>query len=234
MITLTYAGRATRAGRTTRASRTTTADLRWPALGGIVGPILFIATFLAQQWARSDTYDWVAEPVSNLEAGPQGWVQQANFIVFGLLMAAFAVGMSRGVTKSRLSWVGPAFLGLCSAGLFLAAIFPIEEDAQGVAYDPGFHFVAGVTFFLSSGLALLALSRSLAHDGRWGRLPRYALVAGLLAFVGFVTLGAFAIPDGAPLHPYAGLAQRVVLVTVTFPCLVLLAVRLHRIAGGAR
>lgn len=225
MTTSTYAGPATRAA---------TADLRWPARAGIAGPILFAATFLAQQWARRDTYDWVAEPVSNLEAGPQGWVQQANFVVFGLLMATFAVGMSRAVAKSRFSWVGPAFLGLCSVGLFLAAIFPIGEDARGVAYDPGFHFVAGVTFFLSSALALLALSRSLAHDGRWGRLPRYALVAGLLAFAGFVTMGVFAIPDEAPLHPYAGLAQRVVIVTVTFPCLVLLAVRLHRIAGGAR
>jgi hypothetical protein len=116
--------------------------------------------------------------------------------------------------------------------LFLAAIFPIEQDAQGVAYDPGLHFVAGVTFFLSSGLALLALSRGLAGDTRWGRLPRYALVAGLLAFAGFVAMGALAIPDAAPLHPYAGLAQRVVIVGVTFPCLVLLATRLHRAAAG--
>ncbi len=221
--TSTHAGPATGTG---------TAALRWVARAGIAGPIVFTATFLAQQWARRDTYDWVAEPVSNLEAGPQGWVQQANFVVFGVLMAAFAVGMARAVAKSRLSWVGPAFLGLCSGGLFLAAIFPIEEDAQGVAYDPGFHFVAGVVFFLSSGLALLALSRSLAHDGRWGRLPQYASVAGLLAFAGFVTLGVFAIPEGAPLHPYAGVAQRGVIVTVTFPCLVLLALRLHRIAGG--
>jgi hypothetical membrane protein len=217
------------------ATRTGTPDLRWPAVAGITGPILFTTAFLVQQVARRDTYDWVAEPVSNLEAGPSGWVQQANFVVFGVLMAAFAVGMHRGVVRSRLSWLGPVFLGLCSAGLFLAAAFPIEEDAQGVAYDPGFHFVAGVIFFLSSGLALLALSRTLRADARWGGvLPRWALVAGLLAFAGFVTLGVLAIPDDAPLHPYAGLAQRVVILTVTFPCLVALALRLRRIGreGG--
>jgi hypothetical membrane protein len=223
MTTSTYARRATTAS---------THGLSWPALAGITGPILFTTAFLVQQVARRDTYDWVGEPVSNLEAGPHGWVQQANFVVFGILVAAFAMGMNRAVARSPLSWVGPAFLGLCSAGLFLAAIFPIEEDSHGVAYDPGHHFVAGVIFFLSSGLALLALSRSLARDGRWGGLPRYALVAGLLAFAGFVTLGAFAIPDDAPLHPYAGLAQRVVLLTVTFPCLVALALRLRRITRG--
>ena len=205
--------------------------MRWAARAGIVGPVLFTLAFLAQQWVRRDGYDWVAEPVSNLEAGPHGWVQQANFVVFGLLLAAFAVGMSRVTRGSGLGRAVPVLLGLCSVGLFLAAVVPIEQDAQGLAYDPGFHFLAGVTFFLSSALALLAVSRSLPRDGRWGGLPRYALVAGLLALVGFVTLGAFAIPQDAPLHAYAGLAQRVVIVLVTFPCLVALAVRLHRISG---
>ena len=224
--------------RTTTPGRASTAptdeSLRWLARAGMVGPVLFTATFLAQQWLRRDTYDWVAEPVSNLEAGPRGWVQQANFVVFGLLMGAFAVGMARGLAGRRLGWVGPTFLGLSSVGLCLAALFPLEQDAQGVVYDPGLHFVAGVTFFLSSGLALLALSRSLARDDRWGRLPGYALVAGLLAFAGFVVMGTLAIPDAAPWHPYAGLAQRTVIVTITFPCLVLLAARLHRLAAPAR
>lgn len=215
----TTTGGATHAG---------TADLHWPALAGITGPILFTSVFLVQQLARHDTYDWVSEPVSNLEAGPHGWVQQANFVVFGVLMAAFAGGMHRGVARSRLSRLGPPLLGLCSVGLFIAAAFPIEQDAQGVAYDPGYHFVGGVTFFLSSGLALLALSHSLRADPRWGTvLPRWTLVAGLLALVGFVTLGAFAIGEDTPLHGYAGLAQRVVILTVTFPCLVALALRLR-------
>lgn len=236
MTTSISAQQTTPAATTTGgATHAGTAGLRWPALAGITGPVLFTTAFLVQQWARRDTYDWVSEPVSNLEAGPHGWVQQASFVVFGVLMAAFALGMRRGVarsrSRSRLSWLGPAFLGLCSAGLFVAAAFPIEEDAQGVAYDPGLHFVGGVTFFLSSGLALLALSRSLRADPRWGDLlPRWTLVAGLLALVGFVTLGAFAIPEDAPLQGYAGLAQRVVIVTVTFPCLVALALRLRAIA----
>jgi hypothetical protein len=49
-----------------------------------------------------------------------------------------------------------------SVGLLLAAAFPLREDAAGVTYDPGGHFIAGVTFFLSTSLAMLALSRRLA------------------------------------------------------------------------
>jgi hypothetical protein len=40
------------------------------------------------------------------------------------------------------------------------------------------------------------------------------------------------MPDGAPLHGYAGLAQRAVILVVTFPCLVAVATRLTRLARG--
>ena len=123
--------------------------------------------------------------------------------------------------------LGPALLGVSGMGLFLAAAFPLREDAAGVTYDPGLHFVAGVTFFLSTSLALLALSRRLSKDSHWRGLAAYAATCGGLAFIGFVVLGRFAIPDDAPLHDYAGLAQRTVLLLVTFPCLVALAVRLR-------
>ena len=169
----------------------------------------------------------MAEPVSALEAGPNGWIQQVNFVVFGLMMLAFAVGMDRGLRPPRTWTLGPALLCIAGIGLFLAAAFPLREDAAGVTYDPGLHFVAGVTFFLSTSLALLALSRRLPKDSHWRGLAAYTAACGVLAFIGFVVLGRFAIPDGAPLHDYAGLAQRTVLLLVTFPCLVVLALRLR-------
>jgi hypothetical protein len=83
-----------------------------------------------------------------------------------------------------------------------------------------------VTFFLSTSLALLALSRRFTADPRWRGLSAYTGACGVLALVGFVVLGRFAFPDGAVLHDYAGLAQRTVIVLVTFPCLVVMARRL--------
>lgn len=200
------------------------------AVAGMVGPVLFTAAFLVQQWARRDGYDWVAEPVSNLEAGPRGWIQQANFVVFGALMGLFAVALYRGLGGPRVRGLGPVLVGLSSLGLFLAALMPIEADAAGRPYDPGGHFVAGVTFFLGSALAQLALGLTLRHDERWVGVARYAVVCGSLALVGFVVLGRFAVPDDAPLHDWAGLVQRAVIMLVTFPCLVAVAARLHRIS----
>jgi hypothetical membrane protein len=198
------------------------------ALAGMVGPALFTVTFLAQEAFRRGEFDPVSEPVSALEAGPNGWVQQVNFVVFGLLLLTFAVGLHRAVAHSPKGVLGPALLAVASIGLFLAAAFPLREDAAGNTYDPGGHFIAGVTFFLSSSLAMLVLSRRLAKDPRWRGLARYTAICGVIALIGFVVLGRFAIPDDAPLHDVAGLCQRLVILVVTFPCIVSLAVRLWR------
>jgi hypothetical membrane protein len=197
------------------------------AVAGLAGPALFTAGFLVHEAVRRGEFDPVAEPVSALEAGASGWIQQANFVLFGLLLALFAVALHRGMAPTPRGALGPALLGLAAFGLLLAAALPLREGASGVAYDPGGHFIAGVTFFLSSALALLVLSRRMARDARWRSLSTYAVLCGVVAAIGFVVLGRLTMPDGAPFHEWAGLLQRALIVLVTFPCFVTLAARLR-------
>jgi hypothetical protein len=42
----------------------------------------------------------------------------------------------------------------------------------------------------------------------------------------------FAIPDDAPLHDWAGLAQRAVILVVLFPARIVLALRLSKVAAS--
>lgn len=200
---------------------------RYLAWAGIVGPVVFSAGFFAQQAFRGTAFDPIAKPVSALEAGPYGWIQQANFIVFGLFLLGFTVGLHRGIDQSRWGGVGPVLLGVASTGLFIAAAIPLREDAAGQVYDPGGHFVAGVTFFLGTALALLVFSRRLAKDPHFRPLATYMAICGGLALIGFMVMAHFAMPDDAPLHDVAGLIQRVVLLVVTLPCLIILAARLR-------
>jgi hypothetical membrane protein len=204
------------------------------AWAGIIGPVLFTVTFLAQEAFRMEEYSPLAEPVSALEAGPNGWIQQVNFVVFGVLTMAFAVGLHLGVRPTRTGIAGPAALFVSGIGLLLAAIFPLREDAAGVTYDPGGHFVAGVVFFLTSAVGLIAVSRRLARDPRWRSLATYTLTAGAVALAGFVVLGALVMPDDAPLHDWAGLAQRALIIIVLFPCRIVLSLRLLQVASGRR
>ena len=61
--------------------------------GAIAGP-LFVIAFLIEGATRAD-YNPLRHPVSSLALGDNGWTQTANFIITGLLMLAFAVGLRR-------------------------------------------------------------------------------------------------------------------------------------------
>ena len=71
------------------------------AWAGLVGPVLFTLTLVAQELSRIQEYSPIEETVSALEAGPNGWIQQVNFVVFGVLtwcsrLACIACSRHRG------------------------------------------------------------------------------------------------------------------------------------------
>jgi hypothetical protein len=204
--------------------------LRALAWAGIVGPVLFTVAFLAQEALRRDDFNPIAEPVSALEAGPSGWVQQVNFLVFGLLTMAHAIGLHRGMGPVRGGWAGPALLFITGIGALVAAAFPWREDAAGITYAPGGLLVGGMIVFLGSPAALIVLSRRMRHDPSWRGLAPYTLGSGLVLLALAVVGRVFVQPDAAPLHDWAGLYQRIMVVAVLFPCRIALGVRLLSIA----
>jgi hypothetical membrane protein len=208
-----------------------TVPLAW---AGIIGPVLFTAVFLAQEAFLVHDYSPLAEPVSALEAQPHGWVQQINFVAFGLLTIAFAVGLGRGVRPTRAGAAGPALFLVSGVGLLGAAIFPLSKDATGVTIFPVGHVIAGNAFFLSSALALIVVSLRLRRDPRWRGLATYTLAAGIAVVAGGIVMNVLVIPDDASLHDFAGLAQRLIILVVLFPCRIALSLRLLRVASGRR
>jgi hypothetical membrane protein len=199
-----------------------------PALAwaGIVGPILFTVVFLAQEALRRDEFNPVAEPISALEAGPNGWVQQLNFVVLGLLTMAHAIGLHRGMRPARGGWAGPALLFITGMANLVAGAVPWREDHAGITYAPAAHTVGGMIFFLGSPAALIALSRRMRHDPSWRGLAPYTLGSGLVLLAVAVVGAVFVRPDAAPLHDWAGLVQRIMVLAVLFPCRIALGVRL--------
>lgn len=218
--------RATTQARPDRPpSRRTLAVAGW---AGVLGPALFTVTFLVQDVVRRPEHSPLADPVSALEVGPHGWVQQANFVVFGLLTLAFAVGLHRALRPTRWGVIGPALMFVSGICLVLAAVFPLAADADGVIYDPGGHTVVGRVFFGSSALALLFLTPRVAHHLSWRRLAPWIGLAGTIALVAFPFMRLLVLPEDAPLHEWAGLAQRILVIGVIVPARVALAAQLLR------
>ena len=201
------------------------------AVAGIAGPIIFAVVALVQSVLRQD-HSLVENPISALAAGTSGWVQNVNFLLFGLLMIAYAIGLHLGVRPGRWSVVGFAFLVLSGIGLMWGGAFPVTDstgafDESRVLHIPGF-----IMTFLGGGIGLIAMSRRMARDPRWKSVATYALVTGIAMLVLILVGGGLVRPPGAPLHAWLGLFQWVLL-AVWFPCTIILALRLLRLARAA-
>jgi hypothetical membrane protein len=197
------------------------------AIAGIVAPIWFVTLVIIQGLLQPD-YSHIAMPVSALAAWPAGWIQNLNFFVFGTLMAAFVIGLHNAIQPSRFGLSGIALLLASCVGLWMAGLFH-WINVNGVPTETPLHVVGALLSFLGASTGNIALSRRMALDPRWRDLSLYVLATGIVMLLLFIVLGGFAINDGAPLHNWAGLLQRVV-VAVWFTCIVVLATRSLRLA----
>jgi hypothetical protein len=118
---------------------------------------------------------------SALALGPYGLVQVANFVLSGLLLAFFSLGLHLGATDGRGSPFGPALLLLAAAAMVLMGfktdpIGRVEpRSLHGLIHDAAF-----VTFVLCFVTALFLLWRRFEADPRWRGHARYTLATGII------------------------------------------------------
>src|SRR6266699_4081472 len=83
--------------------------------GRAVGAFLFTVTYLLEGITRPG-YDAWQQPISALSLGPGGWVQQVNFVVFGILTVLSAFGWHQLLTPGRSSIVFPLYQSIAGLG----------------------------------------------------------------------------------------------------------------------
>jgi hypothetical protein len=191
--------------------------------------VIFVASFLFQGALRSG-YDALRHPVSLLSLGPAGWVQIATFLITGLLITAYAVGLRR----AGCGWWAPLLVGLVGVGLIGAGIFaadPISGYPLGspVPAPPTAHGIAHQLFstpvFTALPAAMLVMARRFVRSGerRWAW---YSLLCAPVFFGSFV-LAALGFDQNPMLLPAGGLWQRLALL-VGLGWLAVLALHLRR------
>ena len=201
------------------------------AAAGIAGPLLFTVVAVFHSLFRSD-HSLVALPISALAVGPSGWVQDVNFVICGVLLLAYPIGLHLEVPQTRWGVVGPALLVVSGAGLVLAGVFPAVDASGNLTYDSLGHTVASFMAFLGTGGGFIVMSRRLGGDPSWRNLSTYTLGSGIAMVVLIFAFGALAEEPGALLHPWIGLFQWVV-VAVWITCTVVLCLRLLRVTRAA-
>lgn len=168
------------------------------ALGGIVAPILFTLVVGVLSLLRPG-YSQVSDFVSDLGVGPNAAVQNASFVVFGLLVIGLAAALLGSLPSPRRKAfvAGTLLLIVFGLGVLLAGVFP-EDYAGG-----GPHTGVSSTAFLASILAAVLVGWGLRKtDAAWHRYATYSLISGV---VSFLVLIVFKIAIGGV---YQGAAQR--------------------------
>jgi hypothetical membrane protein len=165
--------------------------------GVIAGPV-YVSVALVQALTR-DGFDLTRHPWSLLANGAHGWIQVLNFILTGLMVIAFAVGLRRALASGPGARWAPRLvagygLSLIAAGIFRAdpaSGFPVGTPASpgDVSWHGLVHFAAGGIGFTSLAVAAFVLARRFAAEGRpaWARGSR---ITALVFLAGFVMLAA--------------------------------------------
>jgi Protein of unknown function (DUF998) len=195
---------------------------------GVVGPPLFVAAILIEGATRPG-YSAVRNHASQLGLTSLGWMQQANFLIYGALVLAFAIGLRAALGRGKGSVAGPILLAGYALALIVAGIFPTDP---GNGYPPGvatpphptthgmIHGGAGGIVFVTLTAAIFVLSRCFAGQpgGRqWGVFSRAT---------GLVVLAFFIMSVGPWFPSMLGLLQRVAII-VGWCWITVLAARLR-------
>jgi Protein of unknown function (DUF998) len=168
-----------------------------PLAAGTAGGLAFTGVYLAEGATRAG-YRALAQPISALSLGPGGWVQQLNFIVFGVLVCLSAAGWRAALAPGRGAVAFPVLRVIAGVGLVMDGLF--AQDPSG-GYPPGAH--AGVVtvhgrvhtlFAVITITALVSecfvLARRLAAEPRWRRWAVFAAAAGVATIVFITAFGA--------------------------------------------
>ena len=203
----------------TRDQRLTT---RLLIAGGAIGPLLFIVVLLIEGATRPGYSAW-HNYGSSLSLGDQGWMQIANFLVCGLLVLCFAVGLRRVLQFGKGSVWGPLLLGLFGLSLIVAGLFVTDPS---LGYPPGthgsgpqtlhgtIHGVNGLVAFISVAAASFVMARRFAGDPDWKGWAPYSILTGVLVVVLFVAMTVVSALDENGVLPNSptGLLQRIAII----------------------
>lgn len=182
--------------------------LLWLTLG-LAGAVLFTTTYLIEGVTRPGYNAW-QQAISALSLGPGGWIQQANFVVFGVCVLCMAVAWRKILKDGVVAIVYPIIRGIEGLGLILVGFFS-QDPTSG--YPPGalltpptihgeIHIIGAFVIVGAMALGLFVIAWHFARNLHWWGWAVYSVISGILTLF-FMALFGMAQNSG-----YAGLFER--------------------------
>lgn len=183
---------------------------------GMIGPALFVATFLIEGWLRPG-YQPLSMFVSALSLGPRGWIQMTNFIVFGVLFLLFTRAVAAAFPTGKASRGGLILLVIIASCYLLSG--PFVMDPAGTPRDQmtihgTLHGIFGAIVFSLMPISCFVFLRRFREDPAWQFLQGWTLTLGIIIAAAVILLSvATKLPDTQNIFtPWLGLIQRAAIV----------------------
>lgn len=156
-------------------------------MGGIVGPVCFVAAWSLGAVATDTDYSSVDDAISRLAAmgGDVRWLMTAGFVVFGLSVLAFGLALRRRL--AGWSWATAVLTAVATLGV---AATPLDRSTTIDAW----HAVFAVAGYVTLAATPLLAARPLLDQGHRA-LARSGVLVGTVSVVALVLSGT-ALPNG--------------------------------------
>ena len=183
---------------------------------GILAPAIFVGVFTVEGVLRSG-YDPLKMYISALSLGNRGWLQISNFIVLGLLLFIFTLGLSKEFQTGKASRGGIITLYIISVLFFISGPFvmdPTETPADQMSVHGLIHGISGGIVFLLMPIIIFIFLRRFFSDNNWQSFRWWTLILGVIEATGvivFTYVSKIPFEQNAYIN-YFGLLQRIALI----------------------
>jgi hypothetical membrane protein len=180
------------------------------ALGGVIGPILFVAAITVAGLIRPG-YSPIHTAISGLGVGKNAWLEDVAAFLLGLSTIVFTVGFAR-IMRSEMSGAArraSAFLFTIYGLVWITvSIFTSKPSTRPI------HTLASMLGEICVTAALFVVAAGLKSSSRWQRWARYSRVAAYVTvlLVIFTVLASSGRRSGS--ISVGGLAERLLVVEV--------------------
>lgn len=176
------------------------------ALGGVVGVLIYWATVLILGSLDPD-YSHIEHAMSTVGSvqAPYSEFGRAAFILEGLLLAAFSVGLYRELRSGRVETAGVSMITIHGIGRIGEGVFAWNNLQLG-SFTNTPHLVLSVPGVLAMVVAPVLLAWAFRMDDRWQGYYRPTVAVAVLFIGVFIVLGPLSATRLIEIPP--GLGQR--------------------------